>query len=106
MLPNDAAAAEFAQDLDDAIRPRPQRRHVAKADDLVHTGPADLSEHRSQRHFICVDVRNQGDARHLDPHRPGDVLYALLAPVLEGKIELVPDLVPNDPARTDPARLG
>jgi hypothetical protein len=64
MIPHDATAAEFAQDLDDAIRPRPQRRHVAKADDLVHTGPADLSEHRAQRHFICVDVRNQGDARH------------------------------------------
>src|ERR1700731_29733 len=64
MVPHDATAAEFAQDLDDRIWSRPQRRHVAKTDDLVHTGSADLREHGAQRHLIRVDVRNQGNTRH------------------------------------------
>ena len=45
VVAHDATAAEFAQDLDDGIRPRPQRRHVAKTDDLVHTCSADIREH-------------------------------------------------------------
>jgi hypothetical protein len=42
MVPHDATAAEFAQDLDDGIRSRSQRRHIAKTDDLVHAGSADF----------------------------------------------------------------
>jgi hypothetical protein len=33
MVPHNATAAEFAQNLDDGVRSRPQRRHVAKTDD-------------------------------------------------------------------------
>jgi hypothetical protein len=36
MVPHDATSAEFAQNLDDGVRSRPQRRHVSKTDDLVH----------------------------------------------------------------------
>jgi hypothetical protein len=64
VVPHDATAAEFAQDLDDDIRSRPQRRHVAKTDDLVYTGSADLREHGAQCHLIRVDIRNQGNTRH------------------------------------------
>jgi hypothetical protein len=56
MVTHDAWAAQFAKDLDDGIRSRPQRRHVAKTDDLVRTSSADLPEHGSQRELICVDV--------------------------------------------------
>src|SRR5215471_1999866 len=42
----------------------------------------------------------------IDPHWPGDVLDLPLAKILEGVIELVPHLVPNDPADTDPAGFG
>src|ERR1700724_3268377 len=59
MLPHDATATEFAQDLDDGVRSRPQRRHVAKTDDLVHTGSADLREHGAQ----CLPVRKIGAVR-------------------------------------------
>jgi hypothetical protein len=30
MVPHDATAAEFTQDLDDGVRSRPQRRHVPR----------------------------------------------------------------------------
>ena len=63
MVPHDATAAEFAQDLDDGVRSRPQRRHAAKTDDLVHAGSADLREHGAQCHLIRVDIRNQGNTR-------------------------------------------
>jgi hypothetical protein len=64
MVPHDATAAEFAQDLDDGVRSRPQRRHVAKTDDLVHAGSADLREHGAQCHLIRMDIRNQRNTRH------------------------------------------
>jgi hypothetical protein len=34
---------KFAEDLDDGIRPQPQRHHVAKTDDLVHADSADIA---------------------------------------------------------------
>jgi len=64
VVPHDATAAEFAEDLDDGIGSRSQRRHVAKTDDLVHTGSADLGEHRAQCHLIRVDIRNQSNTGH------------------------------------------
>jgi hypothetical protein len=64
VVPHDAWAVEFAQDLDDGIRSWPQGRHIAKTDDLIHTSSADLREHGSQRHLICMDIGDQGDARH------------------------------------------
>ena len=44
------------------------------------------------------------DIEHAD--RPGDVLDLLLAPVVEGEVELVADLVAHDAADADPAGLG
>jgi hypothetical protein len=43
MVAHDATATEFAEDLDDGIRPQPQRHHVAKTDDLVHADSADIA---------------------------------------------------------------
>jgi hypothetical protein len=56
MVAQDATTAEFAQDLDDGIRARAQRRHVAKTNDLVHAGSADIREHGAQCHLIRVDI--------------------------------------------------
>ena len=51
------------EDLDDGIRSRSQRRHVAKTDDLVYNGSADIREHGAQWHLVRVDIRNQGNTR-------------------------------------------
>jgi hypothetical protein len=51
------------EDLYDGIRSRSQRRHVAKTDDLVYNGSADIREHGAQCHLVRVDIRNQGNTR-------------------------------------------
>jgi hypothetical protein len=61
MVAHDATATEFAEDLDDGIRSQPQRHHVAKTDDLVHTGSVDIREHGAKCHLTRVDFRNQGN---------------------------------------------
>ena len=43
MVAHDATATEFSEDLDDGIRSQPQRHHIAKTDDLVHAGSADIA---------------------------------------------------------------
>ena len=49
-------------------------------------------------------MRPQQDA--VDAHWPRDVLYLLLAHVLESEVELVAHLITHDPADADSARLG
>src|SRR5215471_15344690 len=49
-------------------------------------------------------LRAEQDA--VDAHWPGDVLYLLLAHVLECEIEFVAHLIAHDPTDADPARLG
>ena len=56
--------------------------------------------------------RDRGNTRHgsmpgaVNVHRPGDVLDGALAHILEGKVELVADLVAHDAGDADPPGLG
>jgi hypothetical protein len=53
---------------------------------------------------FCWNVRGDRDA--IDAHWPSDVLDLLLAQILKAEIDFVADLVADDAADADPARLG
>jgi hypothetical protein len=92
-----------------------------RSDDLFHHAIGEIFLLRIAAHIGEGQHRNRrlvrqwerspcgsflGDRNAVDPHRPGDILDLLLAPVLERKIELVAHLVAHDPADGDPAGLG
>jgi hypothetical protein len=55
---------------------------------------------------VCEPARPLSDCHPVDPHRPRNVLDALLAHVLQRQIEPVAHLVADHPADADPTGIG
>jgi hypothetical protein len=64
VVPHDAGAIEFTQDLNDRLWSWSQGRDIAETDDLIRTSSPDFGKHGPQCHFIRVDVRNQSNSHH------------------------------------------
>src|SRR5690606_9040154 len=62
VVADDAHAFAIGEAAQHLPRPRPERRGVTQAHELIDPLPIHLVEHRAEREVVAVEVRNQSDA--------------------------------------------